>query len=126
MNGAIVRHRRTELATFGVLFLEDLEVFTIERRAGQLDEGVYTVELSDFGQRVMIGQGGMRLLGVDRMHGAPGTIGVGLAAMHHRLTESDTAWQLVRKRLMGAGNEAVTIEIIDQSEDGDTFHEDQL
>ena len=126
MNGVLVRHRRSELSTVGVIYLGDLELFTLERRAEQLGEGVYTLTLVGDGQRIAVGDTGAEIAPAIEVHGTNGQIGVGIGAGRHALTCGDQAFGLLIKAMKANEGEQITVEIIDQSEDGDDYHEDRF
>lgn len=100
----IIRHRATRRSVFGHLYIDDLELFTLERRSDMLEAGSYVMENMVIGDHPVTGD--------SRKEGRAGYVIVGLQASRYSLQETGNAMELLKKHL--AGGDQIHVEVIDE------------
>lgn len=110
MNITIHRHRATRRCVFSILYIDDFECFTIERRSDMLEPGAHWLKVD--GDNVMIGD--HPVSGDARKEGRAGFLIVGLVANNLSLSETGNAMELLKKQLARADGEDIHVEVFDE------------
>lgn len=108
MNVQIVRHRATRRSVFGILYLNDLEIYTLERRSDMLDQGQHL--MVDY----MIGD--HPITGDSKKEGRAGYLIVGLQANSLSLSETGNAMEMLRKEIAKANGEPILVDVVDSAD----------